>query len=257
MPISDDDLREEWESIPKDWYSIYNWKRVTGQAYLETIAGWMLDEWDGITLNVEGCRRAEFRQSSHSGRPHTTTQIKQVTEKRIVQAAYNLGKLPLLGEVLDYEVPLADKRGSSHGDVDLLCWKKPNVYIVEAKNPRTSDAILKPLLQAYVYASLVAKSRDTFLDEYSLPREATLVPSVLVHQDSAAARQLGNAHTFPETRKLLLRLGQSLNEKELASIECFVLTTPREKFKNCLSKTADGKVVFGDRSMIELKQLEF
>ena len=255
MPgISDDDLRKEWNLRPKDWYSIYNWERVTGNAYLETIAGWILDEWDDITLKLEGCRKDNFRQSSHSGRPQTSTPIKQVTEKRIVQAAYNLGQLPLLGQVCDYEVPLA-KEGSLHGDIDLLCWNKPNVYIVEAKNPRNSDAVLKPLLQAYVYASLVAESRVTFLKEYKLPEDATLVPSVLVHQESAAAKQLQNADKFPVTRRLLLHLGKSLKKKELASINCCVLTTPLEKFNDCLTETSDKKVVFRDCSVIELSQL--
>lgn len=252
--ITDEKLREEWDLTPKDWYSVYNWERVNGEAYLEQISSWLIAEWDQMKLSASGSRTRNFRVPDHLGQADIQTGIGQVTEKRLVRAAYNLGTLEPFGQILDYEVPLSEA-GSSHGDIDLLCWHDPNLFLVEAKNPTNSDSVLKPLLQAFVYSSLVARARNVFLADYSIPSAACLVPAVLVHEKSKAARQLSDTARFQNMNKLLKLIGETLVSINIAPIKFFVIRNPLSELTECLEVSTADKIVFRSGVSLDIVEL--
>ena len=244
--LPEDEVQQMWNDLPKDWYSIYNWERVTGDAYAEEIASFVLSDFGDIRLEEGGLLQSGFRVDGHCGKGEITTDISQVTEKRLVQGIFNLHQIAHLGEVLDYEVPLKAGQGASHGDIDLLCWRDSDLLIVEAKKPNSNESILKPILQAFVYSSLVSTVRNVFLREYSLPPTTTLVPAILTYRDALSGRQLAKINEYPSLIELVKKLNQRLSESEISPFWFYCVQNKSFELNGCLRISDENAIVFQD-----------
>src|SRR5688572_3548002 len=143
MALDRNALKSEWCLLQKDWYSIYQWERTSGYAYTEWIAEWIEESLPNIQLLILGLRQRSFKVDGHRGQINLQTGIKQLTEKRLLRAMFNLSQIPLLGAVVDYEVPLKESDNALHGDIDLVCFQPNAALCVEAKKPDSSESILK------------------------------------------------------------------------------------------------------------------
>jgi len=81
--------------------------------------------------------------------------------------------------VLDYEVPLKEKQSSDHGDIDVLCWNGDGLLITEVKAYNSKHSLLKAILQAFTYTSLVTTAKARFTRSFKAPDETKLIPAVL------------------------------------------------------------------------------
>lgn len=254
MPrLSEDEIQQEWNALPKDWYSIYNWDRVTGDAYAEEIASFVLSEFDDIALCIDGLRQNGFRVDGHCGKGEITTDISQVTEKRLVQGIFNLQQIDPLGKILDYEVPLKASQVDSHGDIDLLCLRDNSLLFVEAKKPNSNESILKAILQSFVYSSLVATVQDTFLEEYSLPKETTFVPAVLTYRDALSGRQLAKINEYPGLIELVKNLNHRLCESTISPLRFYCVQNESSELNGCLRISDENAIVFRDNIELVIK----
>jgi len=249
-----EEIQQEWNALQKDWYSIYNWERVTGNAYTEEIASYILSEFEDIALERGGLRQSGFRVDGHCGKGQLQTDISQVTEKRLVQGIFNLQEIEPLGKILDYEVPLKASQGDSHGDIDMLCLHDDELLIVEAKKPNSSESILKAILEAFVYSSLVATVRDTFLGEYSLPKETTLVPAILTYCDALSGRQLPEIGNYPNLIKLVKKLDQHLADSGISRFRFYCVQNTSSELNGCLRISDEGAIVFQEGITLSINE---
>lgn len=97
---TDADINQSWQSVSRDWYSIYQWGPVSRVGYCELMAELIHKDFDNIVLNTRGVRKANFRLCDHRGQCRLNTGIDQHTEKRFVRAVFNGGALAGLGKVL-------------------------------------------------------------------------------------------------------------------------------------------------------------
>jgi hypothetical protein len=244
---SEERLAQEWRKVPKNWYAIYQWKPAARVGYSEPVAEWITSSLDRITLNTKGLREA-FRTDDHRGQIKLNTSISQITEKRIVRALFNASVLPSMGTVIDYEIPLKQRRGAPHGDIDLLCTSGAATCCVEAKRPNSSESLLKAVLQAFTYSMLVWSRRETFFKDFDLPKKGVLYPAVLTFPTAASGRQLERLADYPKTRALISALNGCLDENGIGPLRFFVFDLLAGTFENCLDaakqKNGEIKAVF-------------
>lgn len=248
--LSKTEIESEWRALPKNWYAIYQWERTSRAGYLEWTAEWIVKEFSQIQLVTDGLRSRTFRVADHRGQISLNTEIEQPTEKRIVRAMFNLGSLPVLGKVIDYEVPLKDTDEAAHGDIDLLCTLPDTCFCVEAKKPRASESILKAVLQAYAYTSLVSTKRNLFFESFQLVPQLRLTPAVLTFASAQSGRQLKEVTKYPQLLNLIRSLNGQLDKDKIAPIRFFIVENEDDELANCLTTTTqtngDVKAVFRD-----------
>jgi hypothetical protein len=222
--LTESALREELKEL-KDWYSIYQWHGTSGIGYTEWVSGWLAERVDEISTLPHGLREQGFRQNSHNGQARLKAGTEhRLTEDRIFRAVFNLGEMPLMGRVLDYQVPLKKSQDAKHGKVDLLCGTTDRLFCVEAKRPESRESILKAVLEAFVYTSLVANRRATFALEYELPGHLLLTPAVLIFEGAPAfQRQLKCGHQNSKLSRLISFLNRSLERQNIAALRFFVI----------------------------------
>ncbi len=247
--MNEQELRDEWNSLEKNWYSIYQWKRITGVRYCDWIAKWISESADSIALLDEGLRKRSFRIDDHHGQISLQTSVEQITEKRIIRAIYNDQRLPILGRIVDYEVSLKEVRDASHGDIDLLCDTGDAALCVEAKKPKSSESILKAILQAFTYTSLVSTARGRFLADFNLPHTYKLTPAILTYCSAASGDQLKNLESSPRLLELLKLLNGMLAKMQISPFRFFVVDDHKDSFDGSLksfqaSENGLTKVVF-------------
>lgn len=246
--LSKTELEAEWQALPKNWYVIYQWERTSRAGYLEWIAEWIVSSFLQIELKAEGLRRRSFRAESHRGQIDLQTGIEQLTEKRLVRAMFNSTQLPPLGNVIDYEVPLKDTKKAKHGNIDLLCALPETALCVEAKEPDSQESILKAVLEAYVYTSLVSSKKQLFLSSFKLDPTLQLTPAVLTFASAQSGRQLKELNKYPYLLKLIEMLNAQLANIGVAPMRFFVVENPVSELASCLATTSetngDVKAVF-------------
>ena len=240
---SENTLRQEWERLPKDWYRVYQSESLKAASYSEKyFARWILEEFDDIALNTENLRQARFKVPDHHGQAQVAqTQVLEMTEKRLVRALFNAARLPPLGSMLDYEVPLKTTEAAPHGDIDLLTHDASSLLLIEAKQGGSSESLLKAVLQAYTYSSLVAHVKASFVGCYGMDESVKLTPAVLTFGTAASGKQLAELERQPNTRALILRLNQELAAKSLSGMRFFACGDDLATCARCLTTAACGK----------------
>ena len=254
-------ILSDLEAVPKDWYSIYQWKPTARIGYTEWISEWLDEFLDEIRLIEKGLRQRSFKFADHRGQISLQTGIEQLTEKRLVRAMFNLVQVPALGKVVDYEVPLKESDDAKHGDIDLLCISSESALCVEAKKPEASESLLKAILQAFVYTSLVATRREAFLKDFDLPPILKLTPSVLTFASAQSARQIRERDRYPNLWRLASTLNLKLEEKGIAPFRFFIVENTNTELKTCLMTSAqankDVKVMFTKGFVLNVVEYPF
>ncbi len=99
--------------------------------------------------------------------------------------------------MLDYEVPLKEKQSSDHGDIDVLCWNGDGLLITEVKAYNSKHSLLKAILQAFTYTSLVTTAKARFTRSFKAPDETKLIPGVSL-RERRRGRQLACDRSLSE-----------------------------------------------------------
>jgi len=250
----------EFTALPKNWYSIYQWGRTARVGYGEWVASLILSRLDQINLVLTDFRQSGFRVGDHRGQLQLQTDIAQFTEKRFCRAMFNRSQVPLLGRVIDYEVPLKGTQNAPHGDIDLLSADNGKALLIEAKKPGTNESVLKAILEAFAYSSLVATVRSTFLQEFSLPQSSELVPVVLTFPSASSGRQLAGIDRLPRLRRLIVGLNHRLGQQGIAPLRFLIVDNEQAELDACLmtrqDPNGDVKVVFRNGFVPRIRKLD-
>lgn len=256
--LSSTELEAEWHGLPKDFYSIYQWERVAGVGYTEWIAGRVAATLDGVRLVTDGLRARSFRVADHRGQIKLGTGIEQMTEKRLVRAMFNATEIPLLGQVIDYEVPLKDNDAAAHGDIDLLCTQPGVCLCVEAKKPLAGESVLKAVLQAFTYTALVATRKQAFLTSFGLDPKLILTPAVLTFASAQSGRQLAALGQYPNLVGLIRLLNTRMTGQGAGPIRFFVVQNPDTELDRCLTTEAgtqrDVRAIFCENFTLSIAE---
>lgn len=253
-------LKAEFENLNKSWFSIYNWPSLSRKGYSEEIAKLLLEKFEEIKVNYDSLRKNNFRLSSHHGQCQLSTDISQHVEKRFCRALFNLKEVPLLGTILDYEVPFKEKGYSKHGDIDLLSIKDDKLFIVEAKKFGSSESILKAILEAYVYSKLVNAIKDQLYADFKIEPKTKISPVVLIFKESASGKQLMDLIKYPYIGRLTEKINIDLMGEGIEKISFFLIANTEKEIEGCLvARPFDEKskmIVFREDFNLKIKEVE-
>lgn len=254
-----DALLDEWASLKKDWFSVYNWKRLAGKGYSEEIARLLIEKFEEVQVSYKGLRKSFFCIKSHRGQCQLATDISQLVEKRFCRALFNLGEIPLLGKVIDYEVPFKEKGESKHGDIDLLSYKEGKLFIIEAKNIGSQESILKAILEAYVYSKLVYRSKEQFYADFGIDSSALISPIILTFANSTSGQQLLEIQRYQNIRALISLIDKDLEKSGIGKLGFYLIVNKDEDIRNSLvTRPFDDKckmIVFKDGFNLHVEEI--
>lgn len=252
-------LKREWISLRKDWFSIYNnWTSLRNATYAEEIAGLILKDLDLIAFDNQGLRYENFRIPDHKGQCELVTGIERVTEKRFLRAIFNLGQVPPLGAIFDYEVPLKAHRGALHGDIDLVSLNESGLLIIEAKMHYSTESLLRPILQVYTYARAVHARKAGFMREYQLKEPVILIAALLTFISAFSGRQLLTLNDNPNIATLLSRLNNDLTNLGEGRMEFYMVDVSTPALEKCLinipQDSSPDKILFKDDFQLRIRR---
>jgi hypothetical protein len=201
--------------LPQNFYN-YGFINYTGtvkggnELYSEVIAEYLLDHIDefksGISI-IE--RKGNYCIKTHNGEHEKTNR----EEEGIAMDMFNRSKeekgFHIIGEIIDYQTPLNDKKTDGAGKIDLLSYNKENnqMYILELKKQDSNETMLRCVLEGYTYSKIVDKEK--LLSDFEIDVNAELCACPFVFKGGNQEKEM------KEGRPKLEKLMEALNSKPL------------------------------------------
>ena len=87
-----------------------------------------------------------------------------------------------LGEIIDYQVPLKDTKTTKAGKIDIISYKDETLYLIELKNDRSIESLLRCVLEIITYYNQI--NRIKLIEDYGLPKNTKVKPAILIFKDT-------------------------------------------------------------------------
>ncbi len=128
------------------------------------------------------------------------------SEKWLVKNMFS-GKIDhddIFGELIEYEVPLKNKRSDGTGDIDFISRKNGKLWMVEIKNYDSEEAILKAILEIQSYYQIVDKEKliSDYKEDYNLVADIEIEKVVAIFDRTEASRQYMESKKVKELIKM-------------------------------------------------------
>jgi len=147
-----------------------NWKGKTSDSeeyYTEVISKELLKAEKIVLLGkIDQINRDNYNvDTTHNGKHNGDTNRKE----EIFAIQLKGKKLEKLGLVIEYQVPLKEKRSDNAGKIDLVTSTNESVYIVELKYIDNKDTLLRAMLEIWTYYKQLNKVN--FLNSFKLLKQ--------------------------------------------------------------------------------------
>ena len=179
----------------------------TNEYYTEVVADFLCDN---ISAYINGIpritREASYMTAGHDGAFDADTPRE---EEKIAMEMFKQSKTGVpydyIGNIIDYQTPLKNKRTDVAGKIDLLSYDGKTLYILELKKPDSEESMLRCVLEGFTYMQTVNKEK--LLDNFSLPSDTIIKASPFVFRNKQQHEQM------TEDRPHLFKLMQLLDSK--------------------------------------------
>jgi hypothetical protein len=247
------------------WNYIYkcpavNWQGDTDdksgkERMFEVFAQWILDNFNDFTQGITKYHRESGNSRSiDKNRPYYTASHTQsadadipadkcVREKRIARKLFEYCQSHDnavnwdIGNVVDFEIPLAAKEGDPVGKVDLVSIRGDVLFLLELKKPESKETMLRCILEAYTYYLSIG-SPNKFLQSFKDPKTGNSPTSIVIAPLVFANNSKNGQHASPWRNitdkkappKTLLRLITKI--REVVPLEIMYIDTNKMD-ENC------------------------
>lgn len=177
--------------------------RDTGELYNEVVAEWCIENIERFDLIPMITRESTYKIESHDGIPKNENSNRE--EELIAMEIFRQGFLGNLGQVIDYQTPLKNRRDDKAGKIDILSYDGMNVRILELKEPDSDETMLRCVLEGYTYMKTVDGKR--LIKDFELSEDAKLLACPLVFKGGIQWQEM------QEERPKLKMLMKMLNSK--------------------------------------------
>jgi len=186
-----------------------NWKGKTldsKEYYTEVISRELLKGEKLVLLEKIGQinRIKKYNVGTHDGQHNGDTN----RAEEIFAIHLKGEKLKKLGLVIDYQVPLKEKRSDDAGKIDLITSTNKSVYIVELKYIDNKETLLRAILEIWTYYKQLNKVN--FLKSFKLPKQIKIEDirkAVLLSVGCNAYKEAKELSKRPELKQLAKALG--------------------------------------------------
>ncbi|MBR5156377.1 MAG: hypothetical protein IKW59_01255 [Clostridia bacterium] len=147
----------------------------TNEYYTEVIAEFLIDNLDEYINGIPKItRESSYKTLTHTGEYDETTPRE---EEKIAMEMFNQSKdgtpYNLIGNIIDYQTPLKNKRTDIAGKIDLLSYDGNCLRVLELKKPFSDETMLRCVLEGYTYLKTVDTAK--LLDNFELPANTKVV----------------------------------------------------------------------------------
>lgn len=181
--------------------------RDTQDYYTEVIAEYLLKN-DNLTKLKEMqkiTRNSTYNVEGHDGLyDDSTDRIEEhMAMDMFIQCKDNEKKLfEGIGKILDYQVPLKDKKTDKIGKIDILSVNDNTMYIIELKIPGSKETMLRCILESFTYLQRV--DEDKLKKDFNLENIETVKAAPLVCFEGFQWKEL--TEDRPHLKKLIQEL---------------------------------------------------
>lgn len=167
--------------------NLVNYRGICSDAqvpYTEIIAEFLIDHLPQFTNGITQIhRKASYCTPTHKG---GFAPCSNLTEELIAMKMFNACKsgarYAKIGKILDYQVPLNNKRSDQAGKIDLLAYDKNVLRVLELKKPDTQETMLRCVLEGYTY--LRTADTRTLIADFGIPAGTPVKASPFVFENS-------------------------------------------------------------------------
>ena len=143
-------------------------------------------------------RESGYHVKSHNG--EVTTGISKDDsnrrEERFALDLFNMSKngkiFTILGEKIDYQVPLKNKREDKAGKIDLISKNDENIFLIELKIKDNNETLLRCTLEISTYYQILSKKKfiDSYKDKFGNFTEENIKKAILIAKGSQQYKEL-------------------------------------------------------------------
>ena len=192
---------------PKMLYNrkFVNWTGITsdtGERYSEIISELLLQDLSGFDKTIpQITRKKDYKVDRHTG--ETTTGNSLATSNRNEEyIALGMFKknFEYIGEIIDYQTPLKNKRSDRIGKIDLLSYDNC-LHMLELKGQGSKETLLRCILEIYTYWKTV--NREKLVSDFGKPKNTKVCKGILIWKDCQAHKDF---EQLPKTKELARKL---------------------------------------------------
>ena len=171
------------ELFYREPYVNYSMK-IRGIPYTECVAGFVLQHLDSFK-RIPMITREKSYDSKHTGLyDPNSPRIEELDAMKMFNQCRN-NPDPTIGDaghVIDYQVPLKNKRSDNAGKIDLLTETDDTVYVLELKKEESKETLLRCVLEGYTYLKTVNKEK--LFRDYGINPHKPLKTAPLIYENS-------------------------------------------------------------------------
>ena len=187
----------------------------TKEHYTEVIAQWLLEHLNLLEQIPSITRNSSYFVAGHDGKPDDPNSVRE--EELIAMAMKRQGSMSIVGEVVDYQIPLKNVMKDTAGKIDLLTYDGETMRILELKTPDSKETMLRCVLEGYTYWKVLDKAKlikdyDSFFGK-AIPENAPIEASPFVFQGGSQWKEM------QQNRPYLKQLMVTLNSKPYYILE--------------------------------------
>jgi len=237
-------INNEWENQKKSPRTIYKWKDLNNKTYQGYIADLMINEIDIIRLIKPTLRKNIFMRHIET----TSQKESNQAEKMFAMALCHDERYDsyVLGKCFEYELPLCPRKGEhlngdnkAFGNIDLVCIKEDEVYLIELKKDKSKETLLRTILEAYTYWKQGGALLRAELEGVLKIKDLKVRLGILIFKESEPEKELRCLSNTPSQKRLL-----DLISNEVGGVSFFIVnreTMPQMELRN-------RKIYFSDET---------
>lgn len=182
----------------------------TDRYYSEIVAEYVLNHMEEFKAGIPTITRESCYDLQHDGsyREGTGRDEEVIAIKMFLQSQSGY-RFSGIGNIIDYQTPLKNKRDDTAGKIDLLALDGEVLRILELKKPDSKETMLRCVLEGYTYLKTVDKEK--------LIKDFDLLPNTKVMASPFVFYNREQWSEWVEKRPMLTRL-----MSELESIPYFI-----------------------------------
>ena len=169
----------------------------TNEYYTEVVCEWLLNNISILEEIPKITREKGYYTKGHDGM--IKNQKTNRTEEMIAMDMFRQGNISYVGKIIDYQTPLKNARKDKAGKIDLLSYDGHTLRILELKEPKSTESMLRCVIEGYTYLKTVDK--DKLLESFGLPSDTVVVANPLVHINSSQHKEMNEER--PKLKKLI------------------------------------------------------
>jgi hypothetical protein len=91
-----------------------------------------------------------------------------------------------LGKVIDYQVPLKNKRDDKVGKIDLISATDDDIFLIELKTEKNKETLLRCILEISTYYQVLSKSKfiKSYPNQFKNLSERNIKKAILISENS-------------------------------------------------------------------------